>query len=298
MAEPRRSVEWPTLALLMACYMAWGVSVFWLAAIWLPVGFVATTFLIALHSSLTHEMIHGHPFRSDRLNEIIGFPCLGLMVPYRRFKDLHIAHHNDETLTDPYDDPETNYLDPEVWARQPRWIQSLLRFNNTLLGRILIGPAIGYTAFLAADIRAMRAGNRQVTLAWALQIVSVALVLTLVWWSPMPVWVYLAAAYLGYGIIKIRTFLEHRAHEQAGGRTAIVEDRGLLSFLFLNNNLHVVHHMHPRVAWYDLPALYRADRDAYLQRNDSYVYHSYGQIFREHFLHAKDPVPHPLWPRR
>ncbi|WP_299843256.1 fatty acid desaturase [uncultured Roseovarius sp.] len=298
MAEPRPIVEWPTLALLIACYAGWGLSVFWLSALWLPLGFVATVIFIALHSSLTHEMIHGHPFRISLLNEIVGFPCLGLLIPYRRFKDLHLAHHRDENLTDPYDDPESNYLDPEAWNRQPHWRQQLLRFNNTLLGRMLVGPVIGFHAFVRTDWRSIREGDRRVTLAWLLQVPAVAVVLWLVLLSQMPVWAYLPAAYLGYSIIKIRTFLEHRAHDQARGRTAIVEDRGILSFLFLNNNLHVVHHLHPRVAWYDLPALYRANRDSYLQRNDSYVYRSYAQIFRQHFWRAKDPVPHPLWPKR
>ena len=295
MDKRQQAVEWPTLALLVTCYLGWAAAIFWISALWLPLGFVATVILIALHSSLTHELIHGHPFEKALANEIVGFPCLGLLVPYRRFKDLHIAHHRDENLTDPYDDPESNYLDPEVWARQPGWARRLLMFNNTLMGRILVGPAVGMFAFLRADVRAMRAGDRSVTLAWALQIPSVALVLTLVSWSAMPLWAYLIAAYLGYGIIKIRTYLEHRAHDHANGRTAIVEDRGPLAFLFLNNNLHVVHHMYPKVPWYDLPALYRADRQKYLDRNDSYVYRSYAQIFRQHFWHAKDPVPHPLW---
>lgn len=295
MVERPAKVEWPTLALLAACYMGWAIAIFWLSALWLPLGFAVTTILIALHSSLTHEMIHGHPFKSALANEIAGFPCLGLMVPFRRFKELHIAHHNDETLTDPYDDPESNYLDPETWLRQPRWLRALLTFNNTLMGRILVGPAIGMYAFVRADLEALRRGDRKVALAWALQVPSVALVLLVVSWSSMPVWLYLVAAYLGYGIIKIRTYLEHRAHDQAGARTAIVEDRGILAFLFLNNNLHVVHHMHPKVAWYDLPALYRQNKDKYLERNESYVYRSYGQIFREHFWRAKDPVVHPLW---
>ena len=144
----------------------------------------------------------------------------------------------------------------------------------------------------------MRAGDRTVTLGWLLQVPSVAIVLALVLASPMPLWAYLLAAYLGYGLIKIRTFLEHRAHEHCAGRTAIVEDRGFLALLFLNNNLHVVHHMHPKVAWYDLPGLYQSNKAKYQERNDSYVYRSYGQIFRQHFLRAKDPVPHPLWPQR
>ena len=250
MGEARKFVEWPTLALLLACYAGWGLSIFWLAALWLPLGFVSVTVFIALHSSLTHEMVHGHPFENASANEALAFPCLGLLVPFRRFQDLHLAHHQDNNLTDPYDDPESNFLDPEVWALQSRLAQRVLMFNNTLLGRILIGPAIGFVSFVRADIREMRAGNKAVRLAWVLQVPSVALVLSFVWLSSMPVWTYLLAAYFGYGIIKIRTFLEHRAHERCSGRTAIVEDRGFLAFLFLNNNLHVVHHMHPKVPWY------------------------------------------------
>jgi fatty acid desaturase len=53
--------------------------------------------------------------------------------------------------------------------------------------------------------------------------------------------------------------------------------------------------MHPRVAWYRLPALYRANREKYLSRNDGYVYRSYGEVFRRYFLRVKDPVAHPLW---
>jgi fatty acid desaturase len=53
----------------------------------------------------------------------------------------------------------------------------------------------------------------------------------------------------------------------------------------------------PQVPWYDLPALYRGNRDHYLRRNEAYVYRNYAEIFRRYlFLRAKDPVPHPIWP--
>ena len=112
----------------------------------------------------------------------------------------------------------------------------------------------------------------------------------------MPVLAYIAAAYMAYGVLKIRTYLEHRAHDVFRGRTVIVEDRGPLSFLFLNNNLHVVHHMHPKVPWYQLPGVYAARRAHYQRRNEAYVYRSYAQIFRAYLFKVKDPVPHPLWP--
>jgi len=78
----------------------------------------------------------------------------------------------------------------------------------------------------------------------------------------------------------------------------VIEDRGVLALLFLNNNLHVVHHMHPNVSWYRLPALYRANKARYLARNQGYVYRSYGQIFRLFLCRSKDPVAHPLWQPR
>jgi fatty acid desaturase len=112
----------------------------------------------------------------------------------------------------------------------------------------------------------------------------------------MPVWAYISAAYGGYSLVKIRTFLEHRAHDAFRARTVVVESRGPLSYLFLNNNFHVVHHMHPGVAWYKLPALYASRKEHFLRRNEGYAFSSYVPIFRQYFFKAKDPVPHPIWP--
>ncbi|MCZ0811781.1 MAG: fatty acid desaturase [Pseudomonadota bacterium] len=302
MAEALRArarAEWPTLLLLVACYGGWALGTTWAAALWLPLGMVMTALCVALHSSLSHEALHGHPMRDARLNEALVFPALNLVVPYRRFRDTHLAHHRDEHLTDPYDDPESNYLDPAVWARLPGWLRRVLALNNTLAGRLLLGPLVGQVAFMRDDLRAMRAGAPGVLSAWLWHVPAVLLVL---WWlvavAQMPVWAYLLSVYAALSILKIRTFLEHRAHDKARGRTVIIEDRGPLALIFLNNNLHVVHHMNPKVPWYRLPALYAAHRAHYLGRNEGYLYRSYGEIFRRHFLRAKDPVPHPLWPRR
>lgn len=292
-------VEWPTLAVAVATYALWALATTWAAALWLPLGVALLALAVAQHSSLQHEVLHGHPFASPTANEALVFPALGLFIPYRRFRDTHLAHHHDATLTDPYDDPESNYLDPAVWRRLSWPVRALLRANNTLAGRMALGPAISQVAFMRADWRAGRAGDRAVRGAWALHLaglVPVGLWLWLV--AAMPVWAYLAGAYLGLSILKIRTFLEHQAHERASGRTAVIEDRGPLALIFLNNNLHVVHHMHPKVPWYRLPALYARHREHYLRRNGGYLYRSYAEVFRRHLLRAKDPVPHPLWPER
>ncbi|MGC1495873.1 MAG: fatty acid desaturase [Sulfitobacter sp.] len=288
---------WPTLGLFAGCI------VFWVFALMLPTGWGAVSFAIltltlTLHSSLSHEILHGHPFRSERASTVLGMIQPGLFVPYLRFKYLHLAHHQDENLTDPYDDPETNYLDPQVWAKLPQGMKMLLAANNTLLGRMVLGPMIGTFCFVKSDIAKCVSGDRRIALDWLLHVPGVVLVLWLVTLSPLSLWIYLAACYAALSILKIRTFLEHQAHVRASGRSVVVEDRGLLALLFLNNNLHVVHHMHPNVSWYRLPALYRTHKDRYLRRNHGYVYRSYGQVFRQFLVRTKDPVAHPLWQPR
>ena len=293
-----RAVEWPTLTLLGICYAVWGIGTTLAAGWFLPLGMVMVALAAALHSSLCHEALHGHPTRARWLNEALVFPALTLWIPYLRFRDTHLAHHQDSILTDPYDDPESNYLDAGVWERLSPVTQAILNLNNRLIGRLLIGPLVGQVAFMAGDWRAIRGGDRTVLRGWLCHIPALGLV---VFWmaalGQMPVWAFLLSSYAALSILKIRTFLEHQAHLRARGRTVIIEDRGLLAFLFLNNNLHVVHHMHPKLPWYRLPALYFANRARYLARNDGYMFRSYAEVFRRYLFKAKDTVPHPLWRR-
>ena len=292
-AEDKR-FEWPTVILIAATYAVWaGGTLLWSYSS--LISLILTTWAIAQSSSLQHEVLHGHPFRWRALNEAMVFPALCVCMPYERFRDLHLKHHFDPTLTDPYDDPESNFFDPEVWAGLSRWRQSLQRFNNTLLGRLTVGSAIGTYAYMRADWALARAGDRAVIRAWALNFAGLVPVLVWLHWAGMPVWAYLFAAYNGQSLIRIRSFLEHRAHEAPRARTVIVEDRGPLALLFLNNNFHVVHHMHPNAPWYELPGIYAERRAHYLQHNEAYVYKGYGEVFRRYFLKAKDPVPHPIW---
>jgi fatty acid desaturase len=291
-------IEWPTLVMLGVAYGAFAAgTLLWPVSGVLSV--IVTALAIAQFSSLQHEVLHGHPFRNQTLNEALVFAGLTLFVPYIRFKDAHLQHHYDPNLTDPYDDPEANYMDPGVWARTPRWLQALLRANNTLLGRILLGPGISIWFFSGPDMAEIRAGNRRIRLAWGLHAIGVAMVVAWLWaFTEMPVWAWVLAAYFGYGLLKIRTYLEHRAHEAFRARSVIIEDRGPLALLFLNNNLHAVHHMHPKAPWYRLPGIYAARMDHYQRRNESYVFENYGQIFRRYLFKAKDPVAHPIWPVR
>jgi fatty acid desaturase len=249
--------------------------------------------LIAQHSSLQHEALHGHPSRLAWLNELTVFPALGLWVPYRRFRDLHLKHHRVPTLTDPHDDPESFYLPATRWRLVGPWLSALLTFNNTLLGRVLIGPALALASFATTEARSIAGDERGVRTAWAMHALGLVPVAAWLWWAgfaPLP---YAIAAYGAFSLLMVRTYLEHQAVEEAEARTVIVERGGPLALLFLNNNLHAVHHERPSVPWYRLPAIFHAERERYLARAGDYRYPSYWDIARRYLVTATEPV---LWP--
>ncbi len=291
------STEWPTLGLTVFCYLGWALTTTFAAEFSTVLAVLGSSVFIALHSSLQHEVIHGHPLTRQTISELLIFPALGLFIPYYRYKDTHLRHHYDPNLTDPYEDPESNYLDPAVWSRLSRSMKVLFRFNNSLMGRMLVGPVISQFAFMTDDWRAIRAGEHKILWHWLHHAAGSALVFAWLWLvGSMPIWAYVLAAYFGISLLKIRSYLEHRAHERPVGRTVVVNDRGLFALLFLNNNFHLVHHMNPSVAWYRLPKLFDQDKERYMKFNESYLYDSYVDVFVKYFFRPKDPVPHPIWP--
>ncbi len=294
-AQGRFTIEWPTALLTVLCYVVWlgaGVLV-WPVYPLVALGLLGLT--VALQSSLVHEALHGHPTRNALVNEAFVFLPLGLVWPFRRFKTLHLRHHADERLTDPLDDPESYYK--ALWRHEelPAAMKFLLKLNNTMAGRFVLGPWLATIGFVLDDFRQMLAGDRAIRKAWLLHAAGLAVVLPVVAYGfDMPLWLYiLVPAWLGQSLIAIRTFAEHQWSEHPGGRTVIVE-RSPLSFLFLNNNLHFVHHNKPAVAWYRLPKLFRENREKWLKANNGYVYPNYLALVRVYACKDKEPVVHPV----
>ncbi|MCZ8158758.1 MAG: fatty acid desaturase [Rhizobiaceae bacterium] len=299
-SSPRRNlkIEWPTIFLLVVCYGLWGTAGYLVYPHYPLAALVLMGIAVALHSSLQHEVLHGHPTRNARVNEALIFAPLGVFYPYRSYKRTHLQHHADERLTDPFDDPESYYRGTKDWENMPMFLRRLLVWNNTLIGRVLIGPCLMIVGFTASEWRLIGNGDRKVRIAWALHLAG--LIPTLLVVSQLfhiPVWLYVGvSAYLGVAIIAIRSYCEHQWAEQPDARTIIVEN-SLLAPLFLYNNLHLVHHKFPTVPWYKLPSHYRARRTEWQQMNEGYVFANYMEIFKAFAFKAKEPVVHPVWRR-
>ncbi len=301
-SQPHTSwtIEWPTWGLIAVCYGGWLTLTYAYHSIPLWIFAPCTAYIVALHSSLQHEILHGHPTRNATINEVMVYFPLGLFVPYRRFRNTHLRHHCDERLTDPYDDPESWYVCPEKWGQSSGVIRLLLRINATLGGRLIIGPGLAMFGLLRQDARDILSGKAPLTArAWLHHVIGLVVVsLWLVGICGMNLWTYIfCTAYPGMSLLLIRSYAEHRASEDPNHRTAIIEASPFFSLLFLNNNLHYVHHQRPRVPWYDLPRLYRASAEEFHVRNAGYGFCGYGDLFRRHFFRAHDDIVHPLSPK-
>jgi fatty acid desaturase len=288
-------VEWPTMFVAIAIYAAW-LGLTWFQAriptwLLLPVGAIT----IAWHSSFQHEAIHRHPTRLPWLNWILAFPPFTLWLPLESYRHSHLAHHDTPELTDPHDDPESKYFSSAQWARLGTAGRVVAATNATLLGRLLLGPALMISGFLVEELKDILRGDQVKRRYWAVHLAGVAVILAwLISACHMNLLRYiLCFVYPGQSLALVRSFAEHRAVPGRTHRTAIVEHGPFWALLFLNNNLHVVHHAHPHLPWYRLPQVYRTHRAAYLRLNGGLFYPSYAALFRRYLIKPHDVLLHP-----
>ena len=130
----------PTILVAIGIYVAWFLLIRFHAALpwWLIVPFGA--YLIAWHFSLQHEAIHAFRGVPAWLRFAIVFPPLGLWFPFSLYRHSHSIHHRDQNLTVPGTDTESYYVRREDWQRMGAPHRALLLCNQTLLGRLAIGP--------------------------------------------------------------------------------------------------------------------------------------------------------------
>jgi fatty acid desaturase len=64
-------IEWPTIALIILTYGAMATLMWFYYALPFWVIMPLAGYPIALHGSLQHEVLHGHPTRNAGLNELL-----------------------------------------------------------------------------------------------------------------------------------------------------------------------------------------------------------------------------------
>jgi fatty acid desaturase len=288
-------VEVPTLLLIVATYLAW----FSLTAAYGHVPLIVLapliTAVLTLHSSIQHEIVHGHPTGWRAVNRLLAIVPLSLWLPYERYRELHHLHHRDARLTDPIDDPESFYWTAAELKRLGPIKRTLLTAQQTLAGRVLIGSIWRIGIFWTGELRGLRAREPALARVWLEHLLwCVPVILWVQLFCGMPLWLYFVAMVIpANGLLSIRSFAEHRARPEVPERIALVEDSWILGPLFLFNNLHALHHEAPSVPWYQYPARYRAERARLIRENGGLVYRTYFSVARRYLWRAHDQLQHP-----
>ncbi|MFT5275893.1 MAG: fatty acid desaturase [Saprospiraceae bacterium] len=284
-------MEWQTLLLALFSYSLWIVILLLFAQLPALVFMSVLCLQMVLFSSLSHEVIHGHPFKATWLNDaLVSLPLT--LYPYYEYKQSHLTHHIDENLTIPNADPESFFVTQEKWANSGAFRKMLKWIDMTLLGRFLFGPASHILHLAKKMLTQLMAKNNRLRLQWLSYLLGVAVVLWIVNLAGISLWLYAICAYFALSIIGVRSFYEHRPMPKASNRIVVVRSCAPFHILFLYNNLHAVHHKHPTMPWYHLFAEYQRGERAYLENNGGFYFAGY----RHWLKYLIKPVAHPVHP--
>ncbi|KXU82482.1 fatty acid desaturase [Paraburkholderia monticola] len=276
--------QWPTWVLIVAIYGGWFGVATHTRVLGLPLTAALLAVFGAWYMSLQHELLHGHPTRSRFVNALIGFAPLAVWFPYHVYRESHLRHHDDAHLTEPGSDPESYFVSASDWLRAGTAMRALLVFRNTLIGRLLVGPAFSIAATGAQALARIRDGDWRDVPAWVAHLgalVALTAWLQQVW--GIPGWVFIVGA--GYGslsLASVRSFHEHRVAEETAHRTVINEAGWVWRLLFLNNNYHAVHHDLPQVPWFALRQVFETSRRQYIERSGGFLVKGYSEWMRRH----------------
>ena len=284
--------EWRTLAVIVAVYGLTVLTVvrYEVLTPWLAVPFLAV--LGAWHLSMQHEVLHGHPFKNQFLNDFIGGIPVTLWIPYLAFKKDHHEHHLSD-LTNPALDNESYYVSQEQWDKAGRIRRAAWTANRTILFRMFVWTIVSTITYVLSVLKRAARNEKSDRLAVVLHVVGVAFVVYLVSLSSMPLWQFaLGTVYGGRILNAIRPFPEHKYQSGVETRTAMIMAGPFMSLLMLNNNLHVAHHDEPGVPWYRYDKLMQRVNAVERARAAGVLYEGgYAEVFRKFsFTPVDSPV--------
>jgi fatty acid desaturase len=292
---PMARSEWPTWLVVVAVYGLWFSVLLASKVLGLPLSAVLLWLVSAWHLSLQHELIHGHPTRNAQVNMALGRWPLSLWFPMEVYRASHLLHHRDPFLTLPGVDPESNYVSETTWAQAGVVMRFFYVARKTALGRFLFGPGVAIWETWTQGLGEILAGRQGAKRVWLPHAVATGLLLWFVHrYSAFSVWQYILwVAYPALSLAMVRSHYEHRATLEVSHRIVINEGGWFLRLLFLNNNLHLVHHDLPQLAWYLIPRVYRADKLNYLARNGQFHFSGYASLARRYACTPTDGPVHP-----
>ncbi len=245
------SLAWPTLVLAAACFAGLGLNT--VAVLQgersLILGLLLNTLAIYLAFTPMHDAAHGaiSGGRAGRrwLDGVVGWTCgLLFLAPFVGFRRLHLRHHS--ATNDPR-------RDPDYWVVSDHGRGVMLRCLTVI-------PHY-YRFFLAAGGfgGAQHNSERSRAIVFLGGLVATIWLLITGGYLHQVMMLWLLPAVLASGILAFTfDWLPHHPHRSRARfkDTRLLRGWGL-HWLLVAQDLHLVHHLHPRVPFYRYRKLYR-----------------------------------------
>jgi len=256
------SLARPTLLLFVANLVLFALEMYgvfvagWTGWLTVPMG-AAVTFLMF---SVLHESTHHAISTNTRVNNLLGHLSVPFVVPWATFplvKFIHIEHHRNTN--------EPKSVDPDAWTSEGPWWQLPLRWGSVDLWYVVfyvrrvrerpiaevVSTFTVFTAVVGAFGALAIAGHGH-ALLWGFLIPQRFGVMVLAWWFD----------YLPHHGLTVT----QRQDKYQATRVRVGGEK-ILTPLFVYQNYHLVHHLHPSVPFYRYVRAWHRNEQAYLDRN-------------------------------
>jgi fatty acid desaturase len=263
--------------LFIALWVVAGITIGYAPTWYLRIpGYILIGLLIHGMSNLMHEGIHGTLFKHRRWDRWYGFlmgaPSMFSLTAYGVNHLLHHKHTRSEQ-----DPDEFNNL-----THSPRLL-SVFYYVWIIFGMLIYSVRVPWVALKHGSA----SDHRKMVVERTLLTAGGGSVLALAWWfgsfgTVVHVWLIPLgiASFLG----NVRGWAEHTLtlpnHPLVETRT--VTSNRLFSFLNINLNYHLEHHLFPGIPWYNLPKVHRVLLDDYKAAGSS-IYRSYTRFLFDAF---------------
>lgn len=252
----------PTVALYVLTLALFAVEAYgvlagdWSHWLTVPMG-AAVTFLMF---SVLHESTHHAISTNTRVNDAFGHLSMPFVAAYTIFpmlKFIHIEHHRNTN--------EPMMVDPDRWTSSgPAW---QLPFRWATLD-------LWYLVYYLRRIRERPLTESVPTVLMFTVVVATGVLLTVNGYGADVVWLYLVPQRIG--VVLLAWWFDYLPHhgltmtqrEDKYQATRVrVGGESWMTPLFVYQNYHLVHHLHPSVPFYRYVRAWRRNEQAYLDRN-------------------------------
>lgn len=253
----------PTVLVWLGSLAAWGAAT---AAVlcgvrwwWLVITTVVQGLVTFSMFTVLHESVHHTVGRLKGVNQVFGrlsMPFVSLFGTFSMLAYIHLAHHRN-TNECIHDDPDAWSIAGPRWQLPLRWLTIdawYCRFYLMHLRRRPRKEALGFTLYLTAALALvttilMLGHGRELLLIYFLpQRIGMGI---LAWWFD---WLP------HHDLTTAKTDRFRTTRLRVGWERA-------LCLLFMYQNYHLVHHIHPAIPFYLYVKAWKAAETGYLDRN-------------------------------